>query len=250
MGAKSRGPLSDAVRRQARWVNLFEKNLAAVSKLGIDRVLSREYYGKPTQKWLYRMRTRWDNHSADRKKLLLSLGQEGWWLRTDPARHQTRTGFLVGSAEHKRYKHSVGKRRRDRNRHRIRRYYREYYATHPNHRERVAAARQKRFEQNPGQAAYLRSLRRQREKAQRCNCCSNSDFRRVYLKNGSRGLQTDHKVSLAIAIEKGLQGTHCVSNLQGLTPEQHKKKTSADISKLAEICRLNKVAYHRTRRAE
>lgn len=64
--SKSRGSLSDAVRKQARWVNSFEKNFNAVSKLGILRVLSSEYHKTPLQAWVYRMRNRWSEHPAER----------------------------------------------------------------------------------------------------------------------------------------------------------------------------------------
>ena len=248
-GAKSRGMLSDAVRKQSRWVQAFERNYATVAKLGIKRVLGPIYHAKPLQKWLYQMRVRWDDHTEDRRARLLALGQQGWWLRTDPPRHQLLTGFLVGSAEHKRHKREVNKRWRDKQGDALRKQYRTYYATNPEHREKAAAARRERFRQNPGLAAYLTSLRRKREKSQLCSCCANADFRRVYLEHAAKGLETDHKLSLAIATELGRKGMHCVSNLQGLTPAQHREKTRSDIDQLAEIRRRKKVAYHKTAKA-
>lgn len=107
-GSKARGSLPDAVRRQSRWVESFERNFAGVSKIGIETVL-KENHGKPLYKWLYRMRTHWDTHLADRQERLLSLGQPGWWLRTDPPLHQTRSGFLVWSPEHRVHKKNVVK---------------------------------------------------------------------------------------------------------------------------------------------
>jgi 5-methylcytosine-specific restriction endonuclease McrA len=146
------------------------------------------------------------------------------------------------------YKRSVNKEWRETNGEGIRRYYRAYYAKHRKHRERAAAARQRRFAERPGLASYLTSLRREREQVQRCTCCSNDDFRIAYLRYAGKGLETDHKVSLAIAIETGLQEMHCVSNLQGLTPKLHKIKTSVDISTLAEIRRRKNVAYHKRKK--
>lgn len=244
-GARPRGSLSNAMRGQARWTTAFERNFEAASKLGIDRVLSRENHGDRIQKWLYQMRARWNDHPNDRQTRLLSLGQEGWWLHTEPPRHQMRTGFLRGSSEYKRYKRAVNKKWREKNGDRLRSDYRSRYAKKPEYRENAAASRQRRFEENPGLAAYLTSLRRRREKVQRCDCCSNGDFRKIYLTHASQGLETDHKTSLAIAIEKGLKGMHCVSNLQGLTPERHRRKTTEDIGKLAKLRRAKNVPYHK-----
>lgn len=243
-GSKSRGSLSSAVRRQARWLNAFARNFAATARLGIDRVLSREYHGTPLQKWLYQMRARWEGHPKDRRTQLLSLGQEGWWLRTEPPRHQMGTGVLRGSSEYNQYKRAVNKQWRDKNAKRLRDEYRSRYALNPQYRVQAATRRQQRFDENPGLAAYLTSLRRRRERLPRCHCCSNSDLRKIYLEHGLLGLQTDHKVSLAIAIQTGLKGMHCVSNLQGLTAAQHRKKTSVDIGKLAEVRRATNTPCH------
>jgi hypothetical protein len=199
-GLKARASLSDAVRRQARWIDSFEKNFKAVSKLGILRVLSSEYHKTRLQAWLYRMRNRWSEHPAERQKRLITLGEEGWWLHIDPPRHQIRLGFQVGTPEHKKHKKAVLQEWRQRNADKIRENFRTYYKTHPDQRKKAADARTKRFDENPGLAAYLTSLRRKREKAQRCKCCSNKEFREVYLNLASQGLETDHKMSLAIEL--------------------------------------------------
>jgi hypothetical protein len=191
------------------------------------------------------MRLYWEDQPAERQARLIALGEENWWRRVDPPRHQTRTGFQIGSPEYKTYKRWVNKAWRESRGEQIRADARAYYSTNPGHREKAAAARRKRFDENPGLAAYLTSLRRKRERAQRCHCCSNLEFRAIYLKHAAPGLETDHKLSLAIAIERGLKGMHCTSNLQGLTPEAHRKKTSADISKLAALRRSKNVAYRR-----
>ena len=243
-GSKSRGSLSDAVRKQARWVKCFEKNFKAVSKLGILRVLSRDYHKTEIQGWLYRMRTRWNEHPTDRQARLISLGERKWWLRIDPPRHQTRTGFLVGSVEHQEYKRTVRKGWREINPEKVREYYTTNYKNNPRQHEKAAAARLKRYRENPGLAAFLTSSRRKRVKAQRCNCCTDQEIRAVYLRNGSRRLDTDHKISLAVATELGLKGMHCVSNLQGLKPDVHRKKTTADQRKRAAIRRAKGLPYH------
>jgi len=194
------------------------------------------------------MRTRWDDHDETRKDRLLALGESGWWLRTDIPRHQKKLGFAVGSEAHKAHKKASLDEWRDRNRANIRAKYRDYYKSHEDQRQKAAANRARRFKENPGLAAYLTSLRRKREKSQRCTCCSNIQFREVYLKNAERGLETDHIISLAIALELGLTGKHCVKNLQGLTPDEHKRKTGSDIGALAEIRRAKKIPYHKRKK--
>lgn len=243
-GSKPRGSLSDAVRRQARWIAAFEKNFRAVSRLGISTVLSRENHNTPLQKWLYRMRTRWDCHPTARRSRLISLGEEKWWRRTALPRHQTRIGPPVGSPGHKEHRRAVNKTWRVKNGDKLRKGSRYYYATNPKHRQRVAAARRKRYKENPGEGAYRQSLRRQREKAQRCDCCSNQEIRAVYLRNGSRGLDTDHRTSLGVAIARGWNGMHCVFNLQGLPREVHRKKTNAEIGEIAAIRRDKGLSFH------
>ena len=61
-------------------------------------------------------------------------------------------------------------------------------------------------------------------------------------------METDHVISLAIALELGLTEKHCLKNLQGLTPEEHKVKTASDIGALAEIRRTKKIPYHRRKK--
>lgn len=243
--AASSKSLSDATRSQARWVAAFEENYAAVRAIGLKLVLSKEHHDSPLQKWVYRMRTRWDTHPPDRQKRLLKLGEMGWWLRSDAPRHQTRSGALAGSAAHKAHKQSVLKAWREKNADSLREKFRDYYRRSPDLRKKAAAARAARFKANPGLAAYLTSLRRKREQSQRCTCCTNQDFRRVYLANADAGLETDHKMSLAIALELGITGAHCVKNLRGLSPTEHRKKTSSDIARLAEIRREKGVGYHK-----
>lgn|GEM_PF-1634343 len=237
--------LSEATRNQSRWVAAFEENYAAVKALGLGVVLTKDHHGSPLQKWVYRMRTRWSEHPADRQARLLELGEAGWWLRTDAPRHQTRSGVLVGTEGHKAHKQRVLKVWREKNADRLRERFRDYYKRSPDLRERAAAARTARFKANPGLAAYLTSLRRKREQSQRCSCCTNQEFRVAYLANAAAGLETDHETSLAIAIELGMTGAHCVKNLRGLTPAEHRKKTSSDIARLAEIRRDKGVGYHK-----
>jgi hypothetical protein len=244
-GSVSQGSLADAVQRQTRWVALFDRNFNEVAKLGIVTVLNSEHHRTPLQAWLYRMRTRWANHPPDRQARLIKLGEEDWWHRIAPPRHQFRIGVRVGTPEHKKRKKEVLLDWRQRNATSIRKKYRTYYQTHPEQRKKAADARTRRFRENPGLAAYLTSLRRKREKAQRCECCSNEVFRRLYLKHAARGLETDHRMSLSIAIELGLKGNHCMTNLQGLTRSEHRIKTSADIGKLAALRRSNNISYHK-----
>jgi len=194
------------------------------------------------------MRTHWDDHPKNRRLRLISLGEDGWWRRTAPPRHQTRIGFLKESPEYKQYIRSRNKARRERNCEEDRRYWRNYRATHPEQREKAAAARRKLFKENPGLAAYRTASRRLREKSQRCDCCSNQAIRAVYLRNGSLGRETDHVISLGVADARGWKGKHCVSNLQGLTPEKHRKKTNAEIGEIAAIRRAKGIPYHNNAR--
>jgi 5-methylcytosine-specific restriction endonuclease McrA len=242
--AEPRGALSDAVRKQSRWIAQFETNYRTVQKTGILKVLGAAYHVTPIQKWLYRMRTRWADHLPERQTRLIALGAGGWWQRTDPPRHQVRSGFQVGTDEHKQHKKGILQEWRTRNGDKIRAQFRSYYRNRPELREKASSARAKRFKDNPGEAAYLTSLRRMREKSQRCDCCTNKDFRIVYLKNAAAGLETDHVISLAIAKVLGLGGKHCVTNLQGLPKSAHQKKTSRDLRELAALKRQKGIAYH------
>jgi hypothetical protein len=246
-GFISRGTHLDAVRRQPRYIRLFEKNYSSVSRKGIGVILSAAYHSHPLQRWVYNKRSRWKSLPHAMRLRLLRLGEEGWWLRTAPPRHQTRTGMLVGSAEHKRHKLAVNKVWRDRRGDYIRADQRRRYSQSPALRKRIAAARSLRFRASPGLAAYLRSRRRARERFQRCTCCSDAQIRSIYLRHGSLRLETDHKVSLAIAEACGWTGMHCVRNLQGLTRAAHRRKTTTDIGELAAIRRSSGAPYHKSR---
>jgi hypothetical protein len=81
---------------------------------------------------------------------------------------------------------------------------------------------------NPARARAGKALRRLHEQVQRCECCTNAQLAEVYAKAVQGVHDVDHIVPL------GLGGLHCVKNLQVLTKEEHKIKTTKDRAAIRE----------------
>lgn len=79
---------------------------------------------------------------------------------------------------------------------------------------------------NPAPSRVAAGRRRALIKQRTCACCTPASFRTLYQEAAEKGWEVDHAIPLCIG------GLHCVKNLQLLTPEEHKRKTRADIAEL------------------
>lgn len=91
-------------------------------------------------------------------------------------------------------------------------------------------------EQNRAARNERQSRRRVRQASQKCDCCSREEILSIYEVARERGMEVDHIVPLAIG------GLHCAKNLQALSPQCHREKTSSDIAKIAAHRQKQKVA--------
>lgn len=113
---------------------------------------------------------------------------------------------------------------RDAKREQARRYYQQ---------DREAQVeRAKRWQQeNPDKQRAIEQRRRARKLDALCACCAPEDFAELNAIARLAGMEIDHIEPLALG------GAHCRSNLQLLTPEQHKLKTASDMRRIAEFKR-------------
>lgn len=79
--------------------------------------------------------------------------------------------------------------------------------------------------------AERRNANEQRRRARKlnalCGCCTTSDFQSIYDLAHLAGFEVDHIEPLALG------GKHCRHNLQLLTPDDHRAKTSSDLRRIA-----------------
>lgn len=104
-------------------------------------------------------------------------------------------------------------------------------------RERRAATDAKWRQENPGALRAAKQRWRKANRAtlneldarrkavrvsQRCSCCSDEQLREIYEVAHFVEYEVDHRVPLALG------GPHCKHNLQILSPQAHRCKTTAD----------------------